>query len=176
MSCREVSLMPIGPLPPGCVAVCAPMAFDATGATQVSGVCSQGTGGLVLSNVQVSGCTATAFDYFLLPENPQSVAVVIIVEIPFTFTAKIDGFSFEGSSTCADFITAVVPLLSETDTFLTPLDCATDLACTATPVPFNEAQGIQSFIVNLSGTTTCVGCSGSYTVVTGCPSAAGQGI
>lgn len=162
--------MPIGPLPPGCVAVAAPMAFDATAATQVTGVCSQDTSGLVLSNVEVSGCTAAGYDFFLLPASPQSVAVVILVQIPFTFTAKTDGFSFEGSATCTDFITTVVPLISETDSFLSPPDCASELACTATPAPFDAEHSVQSFIVSVTGATTCVASSGTYTVVTACPS------
>ena len=160
--------MPIGPIPPGCVAVCAPPAFDVSAGTNVTGVCSESTAGVTLSDVTVRGCSATGFDFLLLPDSPNSVAVVISVNVPYTFTGTIDGFCFQGSSTCTDTITVVVPLLASPERFAQPLDCASDLTCTATPVPFNNSTSTQSFIITVTGTTTCVACSGTFSVVAAC--------
>ena len=157
--------MPIGPIPPGCIAICAPAAFDAVGDIQLTGICSQATGGLTLSNVAVTACSASGFDFLLLPESPESVAVVIVVQVQFTFHATIDGFSFDGSATCLDFLTAVRQLVTSPDRFAEPLDCAADLTCSAVPVPFDAENSIQSFIVTVAGTATCVACSGTFSVV-----------
>ncbi len=52
--------MPIGPLPPGCIAVCAPEAIDVTQDIPVfSGLVQFSSDGVTRSNVVVTSCTVT---------------------------------------------------------------------------------------------------------------------
>jgi len=149
--------MPIGPLPPGCIAICAPPAEDVTDVIPPqSGVCRLLTNSLVLSNVVVTRCTIESVSF--TPVTTRAVGLTVGFRIDFTFTGTIDGFTFDGSGTCRDSLFFVRVLVPTHEHLAQPLDCAADLTCTARDAGFDVATGTQSFIVHVSGTLTCVGC------------------
>jgi hypothetical protein len=161
--------MPIGPLPPGCIAVCAPRALDIHGPIEPqSGVCQIQTDGLVLSDVVVTACTIASVDFTEITER--EVGVTVSVEIAFTFTGTINGFTFHGRGSCTDSLFFVQRLLPPEHRLVQPLDCAAEFVCQARSVGFDPATGIQTFIIHLEGTLTCVGClPAPYTIVQVCP-------
>lgn len=165
--------MPIGPLPPGCVAICAPEAEDATGDVSVAGACQLSTGGVVLSDVVVTGCTVEGVSFQIV--TPRAIGVTVDVTVSFTFTGTIDGFTFRGQGTCSNAIFFTQVLAPTHSSLLAPPDCAANLTCTARSAGFDPTRSIQTFIVRLSGSVTCVICGGGFTIVQACPPPATAG-
>lgn len=161
--------MPIGPLPPGCIAICAPPAEDVTNVIRLrSGVCQLTTGSLILSDVVVTACSIESVAFREV--TPRAVGVTVGFRIDFNFTGTIDGFRFIGSGSCRDSLFFVEVLLPTHEHLARPLDCAANLTCTARDAGFDAATGVQSFIVHVSGDLTCVGCPEiPFTVVQVCP-------
>jgi hypothetical protein len=160
--------MPIGPLPPGCIAICAPPAEDVTNVIRPrSGVCQLTTGGLVLSHVDVTSCTIESVSFREV--TARAVGLTVEFRIDFTFTGTIDGFSFQGSGSCRDSLFFVEVLLPTHESLARPLDCAAHLTCTARDAGFDPTTSVQSFIIHVSGDLTCVGCPEiPFTVVQVC--------
>lgn len=161
-------MMPIGPLPPGCVALCAPQAVDASSDISAAGACEVATGCIAISNVTITGCTVDGVHYQRV--TTRAMGLTITYTVHFTFTGTSDGFTFQGRGTCSDSV-FVVQVLTPTHgaTLLTPPDCAANLRCTAQDAGFDPERSVQSFIVRLSGSVTCVACGGEYTIVKACP-------
>ncbi|MCY0865390.1 MAG: hypothetical protein OWQ57_10600 [Sulfobacillus sp.] len=162
--------MPIGPLPPGCIAVCSPPAEDVTNEIPVkSGVCQLFTDGLTLSDVVVTDCVIESVSFTEI--TPRAVGLTVEFRINFSFTGTIDDFSFHGQGSCQDSLFIVDVILPTHEHFATPLDCAAHLSCTARDVGFDAETGVQTFIVHIQGELTCVGCPEvPYTIVQVCPS------
>ena len=165
--------MPIGPLPPGCVAICAPGAGDATGDVSAAGTCQLSTAGVVLSEVLVTGCTVDNVKFQIV--TSRAIGVTVDVTVSFTFTGTIDGFTFRGQATCSDSIFFTQVLGPTHTTLLAPPDCSSNLTCTARAAGFDEASSVQTFIVRLAGSLTCVICGGEFVVVQACPPPAAPG-
>lgn len=161
--------MPIGPIPPGCIAICAPPAEDVSAVIPTrSGVCRLFTDGLVLSNVVVTDCTIEST--FFTAVTSRAVGLTVNFRIDFTFTGTIGGFTFQGSGACEDSLFFVQVLLPTHEHLAQPLDCAANLTCTARDAGFDVESGVQSFIVHVTGDLTCVGCPEvPFTIVQVCP-------
>lgn len=161
-------MMPIGPIPPGCIAICAAPAEDVS--TPVSlhgGVCRLKTDGLVLSDVAVTNCAIESVLFTQITDR--AVGLTVGFRIDFTFTGTIGEFTFHGRGFCQDSLFFVQVQLPTHEKFAQPLDCADHLTCRARDAGFDAAAGTQSFIVHVSGELTCVGCPEiPYVVVQTC--------
>lgn len=161
--------MPIGPIPPGCIAVCAPPAEDATRAIPIhSGVVQFSSDGVVLSDVMVTGCTVA--HVFFTEITSRAVGLTVGVAVDFSFVGTVDGFTFSGTSTVEGDIFFDVVLLPTHESFASPLDCAAEFTCAARYAGVDPTTGLQQFIVHLTGSVTCVGCPQvPYIIVQACP-------
>ncbi len=165
--------MPIGPLPPGCIAVCAPEAIDVTQDIPVfSGLVQFSSDGVTLSNVVVTSCTVTGV--FFTEVSPRAIGITVAVSLDITFEGTIGGFTFHGSATVEGqiFFTEVL-LPTHGATLISPPDCAGNFTCTARYAGLDATSGMQQFTVHLVGDVTCVACSPvPYVIVQTCPPAA----
>jgi hypothetical protein len=162
--------MPLGPFPPGCIAICAHPAEDYRGTVSLhGGVCRLKMDGLIVSDVTVTGCTVEPV--WFMPITDQMVALTVAFRIGFTFIGTIGAFTFHGRGSCTDSIFFVKRLLPIYAKFTHPIDCAAQFTCAARDAGFDPVTGVQFFIVHISGELTCVGCSDTpFTVVLACPS------
>jgi len=163
--------VPIGPLPPGCIAICSPPAEDVTRSVPVtSGVCQLFTDGLILSDVVVTNCLIESVSFTEI--TPRAVGLTVAFRIDFSFTGTINDFSFHGQGSCQSSLFLVQVILPTHEHFATPLDCAANLTCTARDAGFDPLTGVQTFIVHVGGDLTCVGCPEvPYTIVQACQTA-----
>jgi hypothetical protein len=165
--------MPVGPVPPGCVALCTAIAFDGSAEVDVTGTCQISTDGVVLSDVTVVSCTIDSVSF--APATARAVTVTVAFTVAFTFTGTADGFTFQGSGSCQDTLAFDAVVLPTESTLLLPLDCTASLVCTATDGGFDPVTGTQTFNVHVTDSVSCVGCVPTVAVVQACPpQAAGQ--
>lgn len=167
--------MPIGPIPPGCVAICAPEAGDVSADIPVfSGVLGFSSDGLSLSNVQVNSCAVTGV--FFTAVSSRAAGVTVAVALDIAFDGTVNGFTFHGTTTVeGDIFFVHVLLPTHGGTLASPLDCAGNLTCEARDAGVDPTSGQQQFIAHVSGAVTCVYCSPvPYVIVQACPSAAEQ--
>ncbi|MCL5117177.1 MAG: hypothetical protein M1272_08525 [Firmicutes bacterium] len=161
--------MPIGPLPPGCIAICASEASDVTQDIPiVSGVVQFSSDGVTLSNVVVNGCAVT--DVFFTEVSSRAVGITVAVALDIAFEGTIDGFTFHGTTTIeGDIFFTEVLLPTHGATLVSPPDCAGNFTCTARYAGVDPTSGLQQFTVHLVGDVTCVACSPvPYVVVQSC--------
>lgn len=165
--------MPIGPLPPGCIAICAPEASDVTqDVPGFSGVVQFSSNGIMLANVVVASCAVT--NVFFTEVSSRAVGITVAVALDIAFEGTIGGFTFHGTATVeGDVFFTEVLLPTHGATLLSPPDCAGNFTCTARYTGVDPTSGLQQFTVHLAGDVTCVACSPvSYVVVQACPPSA----
>lgn len=165
--------MPIGPLPPGCIAVCAPEASDVTQDIPVfSGVVQFPSDNISLSNIIVDRCSVTGV--FFTEVSSRAVGITVAVAVDVSFDGTVDGFTFHGTGTVTGniFFTEVL-LPTHGGSLVAPPDCAGNFTCSARYAGVDPTSGLQQLIVHLSGDVTCVACSPApYVIVRACPTAA----
>jgi hypothetical protein len=165
--------MPIGPLPPGCIAVCAPEASDVTQEIPVfSGVVQFSTDGVTLANVVINSCMVTGV--FFTELSSRAVGITVAVSLNIAFEGTAGGFTFQGTADVeGDIFFTEVLLPTHGATLLSPLDCAGNFTCTARYAGVDPTSGLQQFTIHLVGDVTCVACSPvSYVIVQACPPSA----
>ena len=165
--------MPIGPLPPGCIAVCAPEAIDVTQDIPVfSGVVQFSSDGITLANVVVDSCTVTGV--FFTDVSSRAVGITARAALDIAFDGTIDGFTFHGTATVeGDIFFTEVLLPTHGATLISPPDCAGNFTCTARYAGVDPTSGMQQFTVHIVGDVTCVACSPEpYVIVQACLTAA----
>ena len=165
--------MPIGPIPPGCIALCAQPAEDASREVPVfSGVIQVASDCVSISSVALSSCCVTGISFTQV--SSRAVGVTVDVAVDFSFDGTADGFTFHGTATATGSVFFVEVLLPTHESLRSPLDCAGTFTCTARYVGPDPVTGLQQFIVHVSGGLTCVFCpSVPYVIVRACPPVAG---
>lgn len=165
--------MPIGPIPPGCIAVCAPEASDVTKDIPVfSGVVQFSSDGVSLSNVVIDSCTVTGV--FFKEVSSRAIGITVRAALDIAFDGTVDGFTFHGTATVeGDLFFVQVLLPTHGATLVSPPDCAGNFTCTARYAGVDPTSGLQQFIVHVVGDVICVACSPvPYVIVQACPTAA----
>lgn len=133
-----------------------------------SAVCLVSPDGLLLSDVVVTGCAIERVSFEPVPVE-RAVGVTVAVSVAFSFTGTIDGFIFTGQGSCEQEVFFEDLILPRQTRLTTPVDCEANFVCSARYAGPNAA-GSQQFIIHVSGSITCVGCSTTpYVIVQGCP-------
>lgn len=134
----------------------------------VTGVCDYPVSGFTISDVAVTGCTVQVVN--ILPVSTDTVAVTVDAAVAFTFTGtRPDGSTFTASAQCDTVIDVLVTPVQPPVSLFQEIPCTADLACEAADAGFDPAIGAQEFIVTVTGTVSCYGCTSAVVGVQLCP-------
>lgn len=151
--------MPIGPIPPGCIAITANQADDYTEDLSMSVVCQLKPNGLKLEDIMVTSCVVHwgKRSFERIP-SLRGVGVTVFIGIDFSFTGTIDDFTFKGKGSFENEIFFEAEPFPKVAEIAEPVDCVfDDLTCHARYGGVDPLTEAYIFLVHFTGKLTCVG-------------------
>ena len=150
-----------------CVGLCTATAAQVSTVVSLTGVCDYAPEGFTILGVSVTACQLDSFEFSAA--SADTVLLAIRIQVEFVFEGqRPDGTTFTGSTFCPLVIQTLMSA-AEGRQFFQPLRCSADLTCSATDAGVDPATGAQSFVVTVSGSTTCVQCTPDVVNVQRCP-------
>lgn len=150
--------MPIGPIPPGCIAISAYEEQNFTQDISRGFVCQLSAGCVDLTDVVVTECELPLLYQFFYPgTNPRTVRAELKVHITFRFTGTVDGFTFQGKGAFDSTVVFEEVFFPKWAAASERMDCGSTLVCRARYDGRDPVTGAHTFIVHVTGGLTCVG-------------------
>lgn len=159
--------MPSDQTQDACVNLCTGVALNLDTIIDLTGVCDYTAIGFTIQSVDSTSCKIDGVEFLAIDDD--TVMVSIRTEVDFSFTGvRTDGTTFKDSTFCESVIDSLIDDTTGVP-FFQPAQCSAHLTCSARDAGFDPGTGVQSFLVTVTGSSSCVLCDPQVVNVQRCP-------